>query len=88
MANSHWSQFSYKPKFFFISAIPFVLTLPLIMLSQISKWFLLILVVIWVYTIIFEVFFKMPLEYTTALFRVWITGRSKRAENLSNKLDL
>lgn len=88
MANNHWSQFSHKPKFFFVSAIPFVLTLPLIMLAQISIWFFVLLIAIWVYAIIFEVFFKMPLEYTAPLFRVWITGKSKKAENLNNKLDI
>lgn len=88
MANAHWSQFSYKPKFIFVSAIPFMLTLPLIVAGQITSLAYWILFFMWLYVLVFETFLKMPLEYTPALIRTKITGANKRPRNDNDNLQL
>lgn len=88
MANNHWSNFSHKPKFFFVSAIPFILTMPLILLGQLSSVFFWILGFLWVYVIIFEKLLKMPMQYSFALFRTWLTGKNKRVSHPQDKFYL
>lgn len=88
MANGHWSQFSHKPSFFGISVIPFVLTLPLVLLGQISSIFWWILAVVWVYVIIFEKILKMPLQYTIPKVRTWLTGTDKEPRNDKDSFEL
>ena len=88
MANSHWSQFSHNPKFFFMSAIPFAVTLPLIILGQFTSFAWIILASVWLYVIIFELILKMPLQYTGALFRTWWTGKNKEPRNNKDPFEL
>ena len=88
MSNAHWSQFSHKPKFFFVSAIPFMLTLPLIVMGQITSMAYWILLIMWLYVIVFEIFLKMPLQYTPSLIRTKLTGTTKLPRNDKDNLQL
>lgn len=88
MANSHWSQASYKPKFIFISAVPLLLTIPLIILGQFTSLAYWLLGFVWVYVIIFEMILKMPLQYTVPLLRTKIFGKNKLPRNDKDNFEL
>lgn len=88
MANSHWSQFSHRPKFIFVS--PVVVTVSALMLFMSQKWhiFLWITLAMWVYIIVFQYFFKMPISYTPNLLRTWLVGKNKKPKNYRDSLEL
>lgn len=88
MANGHWSQFSHRPKFFVVSPLVAVVTLILCLASQKFLWLLWIVFFMWVYIAVFQFWLKMPLNYTSDLIRVWLTGRSKKIKNFKDGLEL
>lgn len=81
MINAHWSQASYKPKFFFMSAIPLMLTIPLIVIAQFTALAYWVLGGVWLFVIVFELILKMPLQYTIPLLRTKIFGKHKLPRN-------
>lgn len=88
MANNHWSQFSYEPKLFIFNPLLIVITAILLFAAQ--KWSLLAWLAggIWVYTLIFQFFFKMPISYTGNLIRKFLTGANKKPKNYRDPLEL
>ncbi|MGP9668695.1 hypothetical protein [Psychrobacter sp. AOP31-A1-22] len=88
MANSHWSQASYNAKFFFMSAVPLILTIPLIVLAQFTSLAYWVLGGIWIYVIVFEMILKMPLQYTLPLLRTKIFGKNKLPRNDKDNFEL
>lgn len=88
MANQHWSQFSYEPKLLIFN--PLLVILTFLMLFAAQKWGFLVWVAIamWVYTIIFQFYLKMPISYTGNLIRRTLTGKNKKAKNWRDNLEL
>lgn len=88
MANSHWSQFSYEPKL--LGFNPLLLLLSGLLLFAAQKWGFLVWIVVlmWVYTLIFQFYFKMPISYTGNLIRKFLTGSSKKPKNWRDNLEL
>ena len=73
----HWSQASHRLNVFGLNGGAAALTIPLLLLVQVSYFFLFFLIVMWVYCIFFENYLKMPLRCSLALFRTWLTGTNK-----------
>ncbi len=88
MANSDWCHFSHKPKFFFFSPVSIVLTVVMLFLSQHWGIFFWLTVAMWLYIVIFQYFFKMPIGYSMQLFRTWLIGKSKKPKNYRDNLEL
>lgn len=80
----HWSHTSHRLNFFGLNAVAFFLTIPMAFLIAWSRWFILIIIVMWTYCIIFENILKMPLRCSLALIRTVITGTDKNSRNTNN----
>lgn len=88
MGNSHWSQFSHEPKLLIFNPLMVVLTL--LMLFAAQKFFFLVWLVaaMWLYTLVFQFFLKMPISYTGNLIRKLLTGKNKKPKNWRDSLEL
>lgn len=88
MGNSHWSQFSHEPKLFIFNPLMVVVTL--LMLFAAQKFFFLVWLVagMWLYTLVFQFFLKMPISYTGNLIRKLLTGKNKKPKNWRDSLEL
>lgn len=83
--NGHWSQYSHSPKIFFLHAFPFYLLVAAFFIH--SPVYIGIVVLAFLYTILFNLILKMPMQYTWAWIRNLITGSTKSPRNKDNLLD-
>lgn len=60
------------------------------MLFAAQKWGFLVWVVaaMWIYILIFQFYFKMPISYTGNLLRKVLTGKNKKPKNWRDELEL
>lgn len=83
-ANGHWSQYSHTAKIFFLHAFPFYFLLVAFFVH--STVYLVIVALAFIYSIVISIL-KMPMQYTWAAIRTFITGKNKPIRNRDNLLD-
>ena len=81
MANNHWSQFSHEPKLFIFNPLLVILTFLMLFAAQKAFFLVYVVIAMWIYTLVFQFFFKMPISYTGNLIRRMLTGKNKKPKN-------
>lgn len=84
--SNHWSNTSYNFKILFIPAGPFLISIPLLVLSQFSRWFLVLCAAIWLYYLVFVWFFKISPRHSWYLVRSAIVGKKRSPKNENSPL--
>lgn len=87
MANSHWSQFSHEPKLFIFNPLLIILTFLMLFAAQKFGFLIWVVILMWLYTLVFQFFFKMPISYTGNLLRRTLTGKNKKPKNWRDSLE-
>lgn len=82
--NGHWSQYSHTAKIFFLHAFPFYFLLVAFFVH--STFYLVFVAMTFIYSIVTSIL-KIPIQYTWAVVRTLITGKSKPVRNRDNLLD-
>lgn len=88
MANNHWSQFSHEPKLFIFNPLLVILTFLMLFAAQKAFFLVYVVIAMWIYTLVFQFFFKMPISYTGNLIRRMLTGKNKKPKNWRDSLEL